>query len=271
MRKKEAGEAVVEGARLRYEVVGEGEPLVFVHAGIADMRMWDPQVGAFAERHRVIRYDMQGFGGSPAAVGAYSHHEDLRGLLDVLGVRRASFVGCSVGGKTVIDFALEHPRMVEALVLVGSPVGGFEFDAEPPEEWESLVAADEARDLERVAELEVRIWVDGPFRGPDLVDPAVRDLVREMDVIALKNEASGSGDARPLDPAAAGRLGEIPAPTLVVVGDLDRPEILAAADLLVKEIPGAAKAVVRGTAHLPNMERPEEFNALVMGFLERSR
>ena len=171
----------------------------------------------------------------------------------------------------MIDFALEHPRMVEALVLVGSPVGGFEFDAEPPEEWESLVAADEAGDLERVAELEVRIWVDGPFRGPDLVDPAVRDLVREMDAIALKNEASGSGDERPLDPPAAGRLGEIPAPTLVVVGDLDRPEILAAADLLVKEIPGAAKAVVRGTAHLPNMERPEEFNALVMGFLERSR
>ncbi len=271
MHDKEAGDAVVNGARLAYEVVGEGELLVLVHAGIADMRMWAPQVGPFSEYRRVVRYDMRGFGKSPMVAGPFSHHEDLCGLLDSLGVGRASFVGCSMGGKTVIDFALENPGRVEALVLLGAPVGGFDPDTEPPKEWEEMVAADEIGDLEHLSELEVQVWVDGPHREPDVVDPAVRDLVHEMNLIALRNEASGLGDERPLEPPAVGRLDEIQAPTLVIVGDLDHPEILAAADLLTREVPRAEKAIMHGTAHLPNIERPEEFNTLVIEFLERSR
>lgn len=132
--------------------------------------------------------------------------------------------------------------------------------------------ADEAGDLARLSELEVRKWVDGPRRGPDAVDPAVRDLVREMNLIALTNEESELlGEEREPEPPAAGRLGGIRAPTLVVVGELERPEILAAVDLLAREVPGAERAVMRGTAHLPSMERPEEFNALVEEFLGRSR
>ena len=269
---EQSSTAEVHGARLAYEVVGEGEPLVLVHAGIADMRMWDPQVGPFAESRRVVRYDMRGFGKSPAVAGPFSHHDDMRGLLDALGVGRAAIVGSSMGGKVAIDFALENPDRVVALVLVASPVGGFEPDTPRPEEWDEMVAADEAGDLERLSELEVRKWVDGPQRGPDAVDPAVRDLVTEMNLIALRNEESGLlGDERELEPLAAGRLGEIQAPTLVVVGELERPEILAAADLLAGEVPGAEKVVMRGTAHLPSMERPEEFNALVMEFLRASR
>lgn len=272
MQEKKTGEVPVDGARLSYETVGEGEPLVFVHAGIADSRMWDPQVGAFAGRHRVVRYDMRGFGKSPAVAVAFSHHGDLLGLLDHLGVGRAAIVGCSMGGKVAIDFALENPDRVEALVLVASPVGGFDPDAPRPEEWDEMVAADEAGDLARLSELGVRKWVDGPRRGPGAVDPAVRDLVREMNLIALTNEGSGLlNDEREPEPPAAGRLGEIRAPALVVVGELERPEMLAAADLLVREVPGAERAVMRGTAHLPSMERPEEFNPLVEDFLGRPR
>lgn len=257
------------GASLYYEVMGDGEPLVLVHAGIADGRMWDGQFEAFAGRHRVVRYDMRGFGRTVVTTeGAYSHHEDLRGLLDFLGIERARFVGCSMGGKTVIDFALEFPERTRALVLVGPAVGGFEPDVDPPEEWDELVAADGAGDLKRVSELEVRMWVDGPYRGPDRVDPAVRDLVREMNLIALKNEASGSGDEQPLEPSAANRLAGIRVPTLVLVGDQDRPEIVAGADLLEERLPNGQKVVMSGTAHLPNMERPEEFNRIVLEFLD---
>jgi pimeloyl-ACP methyl ester carboxylesterase len=259
----------VNGTSLYYEVMGDGEPLILVHAGIADSRMWDGQFGAFAERYRVIRYDMRGFGRTVDTVrGPYSHHEDLRGLLDFLGIERARFVGCSMGGKTLIDFALEFPERTRTLVLVGSAVGGFEPDVDPPEEWDELVAADEAGDLERVSELEVGVWVDGPYRGPDHVDPAVRDLVQEMDLIALKNGASGSGDERPPEPPAANRLAEIKIPALVVVGDRDRPEIVAAAELLEERLPNAQKVVMPGTAHLPSMERPEEFNRIVLEFLD---
>lgn len=262
------GTVGVDGAGLYYEVAGEGEPLVLVHAGISDSRMWEAQVDAFARQYRTIRHDMRGFGRSPIVDGPYSHHEDLRALLDALDVERASLVGCSRGGGAVIDFALENPHRVGALVLVGSAVGGFRFDEEPSEGWDELVAADEAGDLERVSELEVRMWADGPRRGPGVVDPAVRDLVRGMNLIALKNEALQLGEELELQPPAATRLPQIQAPTLVLVGDEDRPRPLAAADLLAKELPNARKVVMTGTAHLPNMECPEEFNRLVLKFLK---
>jgi len=266
---RERGFAQVSGARLYYEVTGDGERLVLIHAGIADARMWDGQSETFATRYRVIRYDMRGFGVTAVTERVpYSHHEDLRGLLDSLAVGRVSLVGCSMGAKTAIDFALEFPEHTRALVLVGPAVGGFGPEVDPPEELEELVAADEAGDLERVSELEVRVWVDGPYRGPGVVDPAVRDLVREMNLIALENEASGVGDERPLEPPAVDRLGEIRVPTLVVVGDLDRPEIVASADLLEGRLPDARKVVMPGTAHLPSMERPGDFNRIVLEFLE---
>ena len=262
------GTVDVNGAALYYEVAGEGDPLVLVHAGISDSRMWEAQVDAFSSRHRTIRYDLRGFGRSPMVEGPFSHHADLRALLDALEVDRASFVGCSMGGNAVLNFALENPERTGALVLVGSAVGGFEFDEEKPKEWDELVAADEAGDLERVSELEVRMWVDGPRRGPDAVDPAVRDLVREMNGIALENEARQLGEEREPEVPAASRLSEIQIPTLVIVGDEDRARTLAAADLLQERLPDAQKRVMSGTAHLPNMERPAEFNRLVLDFLE---
>jgi len=264
---RETGTADVNGASFYYEVAGEGEPLVLVHAGIADGRMWEGQIEAFARRYQVIRYDQRGFGRTAMVEGPYSHHDDLRGLLDSLGVERAHLVGCSMGGGAVLDFALGYPERAGALVLVGSAVSGFEGNFEPPEQWGELVAADEAGDLERVCELEVRIWVDGPGRRPEDVDAALRDLVYEMNLIALKNEASGLGEEVAPDPPAADRLSEVRSPSLVMVGDSDQPRTLAAADLLARELPNARRVVMRNTAHLPNMERPEEFNGIVLDFL----
>src|SRR5688500_4113635 len=127
---RETGMADVNGARIYYEVAGEGEPLVLVHAGIADSRMWDGQLTAFADRNRVIRHDMRGFGMSAMVDGPFSHHDDLRGLLDSLDVERAHLVGCSMGGGAVLDFALGYPQRVVNLVLVGSAVGGFSPDTD---------------------------------------------------------------------------------------------------------------------------------------------
>ena len=221
----------------------------------------------FSRRYRTIRYDLRGFGRSPVVEGPFSHHADLHALLDALEVDRASFVGCSMGGGAVLDFALENPERTRALALVGSAVGGFEFDEAPPEEWEELVAAEEAGNLEKVSELEVRMWVDGPRRGPDAADPAVRDLVREMNLIALENEATQLGEELEPGVPAVSRLSRMQAPTLVIVGDEDRARTLAAADLLEEKLPDARKAVMPGAAHMPNMERPDEVNHLVLDFL----
>jgi len=170
----------------------------------------------------------------------------------------------------VLDFTLRYPENVGALVLVGSAVNGFEPDVEPPKQWDELVAADEAGDLERVSELEVQIWVDGPRRGSEDVSATVRDLVREMNLIALKNEAFGHGGDLTPEQATVDRLVDIRAPSLVIVGDLDQPWTTARAGLLERKLPNVRKVVMPGVAHLPNMERPEEFNRIVLNFLERS-
>jgi len=258
-----------DGARLYYEVAGSGQPLVLGHAGIADLRMWDVQLARFAERYRTVRWDMRGFGRSPMPEGGgpYSNRNDLYGLLQALEIESGFLVGCSQGAETIIDFTIEHPEMVDALVLVGSAVSGFEFEGPEPPQWQELVAAFRSGDLSRAAELEVEIWVVGHGRSPEQVDPDILSRVRKMDELALSTVAARRDLAGPLEPPALGRLSGIEAPTLIVVGDADDPEILRGSDLLAKEIRGSKKIVMPETAHLPSMERPAEFNQHVLEFL----
>lgn len=258
--------AEIGGAKFYYEIYGKGRPLVLVHAGIADRRMWEGQVEAFSRHFQVIRYDRRGFGRTAMAAGPYSHHDDLYRLLNHLGVGRCCLLGASQGAKTVVDFTLEHPGMAEALVLAAPAVGGFSFDGARPRQWGELEEADGRGDVARVNELELQIWVDGPRRTPEQVDPGVRELVREMNLIAL-TAPPDLGEEQPLEPAAVGRLGEVRAPVLIVVGALDTPRTLATADLLEGSVSGARKVSIEGAAHLPNMERPEEFNRHVLEFL----
>ncbi len=259
--------AEIGSSKFCYEMAGEGRPLVLVHAGITDRRMWDDQFQAFAQHYRVVRYDRRGFGDTTTDSDPYSHHQDLSDLLTFLDIERAFLVGCSQGGKTIIDFSLEHPEKTSALVLVASALSGFTFPEPTSEIWQELELADQAGDIARVNELEMQIWVDGPHRGPDQISHELRERVREMNSIALAKSAD-SGEERPLTPPAAERLGEIHAPVLIIIGDLDTPKTIAAADYLASNIDGAQKVVISGTAHLPNMEQPEEFNRHVLLFLD---
>lgn len=266
-RASHTGYAYLNGAQIYYEVAGEGEPLVMVHAGIADLRMWDKQFEVFAQDYTVVRYDRRGFGRTAVFAGTYSNHLDLYELLRFLGIERAILLGCSQGGKIVLDLALAHPEMVSALILVASALGGFTFNGEPPRQYAELEMAEERGDIARVNELELQMWVDGAHRTPQQVDSEMRELVREMNLIALL-APSDQGSEQPLEPPAVDRLDEIGVPTLVIVGDLDTPKTLAAADLLAQQIKGAQKVIIKGTAHLPNMEQPEEFNRHVLAFLK---
>jgi pimeloyl-ACP methyl ester carboxylesterase len=264
----EIGYADINGARIYYEVAGAGQPLVLVHAGIADSRMWNEQFDYFAERFKVVRYDLRGYGKTAMVAGDYAHRGDLYELLKFLGIEKAILLGCSIGGATSIDFALEHPEMVAALVLVGSGLSGHEYSEAPPKQEPEAETAFKRGDYERVSELEVEVWVDGPQRTPDQVDPAIRALVHEMNLITVKNSALNLGNEQPLDPPAAGRLSEIHAPTLVIVGDIDEAGMVNVAEVLAKSITGAQKVVIHGTAHVPNMEQPAEFNRIVVEFLD---
>ncbi len=127
-RRPETGFAEVNGTKLYYEVLGEEHPLVLIHGGYMDRRMWDDQFAVFAEHYRVIRYDVRGFGKTELPQVPYADRQDLYDLLMFLGVEKAYVLGLSLGGVIAIDFTLDYPNMVDALVLVGSPVSGFSME-----------------------------------------------------------------------------------------------------------------------------------------------
>jgi 3-oxoadipate enol-lactonase len=260
------GYADVYGARLYYEMMGMGHPLVLIHAGIADSRMWDDQFTDFAEHYRVIRYDIRGFGKSAMPTGSSSTSRDLYGLLTVLGIARAYVVGLSIGGGIAIDFTLRYPEMVSALVLVASGLGGTQPSAEMRRADATVDAALERGGIDAAVEAENRLWVDGPKRTPDQVDPTVRARVSEMNG-ALYRLPEVDAPRERLDPPAIGRLGEIHVPTLILVGDGDVPDVIETANLLEQGIAGARKVVFPGVAHMVNMEHPEAFNRIVLNFL----
>jgi pimeloyl-ACP methyl ester carboxylesterase len=261
----QSGRAHLEGADLYYEIAGEGPSLVLAHAGFVDGRMWDEQFPVLARHYRVVRYDRRGFGHSTLTPGPFSHRRDLYQLLQFLGIKRAHLLGCSVGGATIIDFALEHPDMTSSLILVSSALGGYQFQGDVPRPLQELMAALQANDLHQAAELAVRIWIAGPRRTPDQVDARLRERGREMSLTALPNIFVQEA---PLEPPAIERLHELAAPTLVILGDLDDPSIAAIGDLLATRIQGARKAIIPGAAHLPNMDQPEHFNQQVLAFLQ---
>lgn len=264
----ETGYADINGARLYYEIAGQGHPLVLLHFGLGDSRFWDDQFPVFAQRYRVLRYDQRGHGRSSMPADDYSFRDDLAAMLRRFAMPSAYVIGCSMGGGLAIDFTLEHPELVDALIPVAPGLSGFEWSDEDAAVFQEIEAAVKADDLDRANELELRLWVDGPRRTPDQVSPAVREKVREMNAILFRRrDEFEAAKSRQLDPPAAGRLSEIHAPTLLIIGDEDVRDLQRAADYIVEHIPSARKAVMRDVAHAPNMEKPEEFNRIVLDFL----
>lgn len=260
--------APVNGAEIHYEADGSGPAIVLMHAGIADRRMWDAQTPDFRATNRVIRYDLRGFGTTAMPPGAFSHRDDLAGLLRHLDIASAIVVGASFGGRVAIEFALEYPDMVDALVLAGSALGGYPFSEDLDIFEAEIEEAHESGDLDRAAEVDVRVWIDGPRRTPDQVDPAFRKRAHEL-ARGVYEVMSFDGQPQRMEPPAIERLRELRVPTLIVAGDLDQPDILRIADQLVTESPGARRIFMDGTAHLPSMERPERFNTILRDFLDR--
>lgn len=263
----------VGDGKLYYEVAesaATAETVVLSHAAFLDSGMWDEQWAAFAQRYRVIRYDMLGYGKSDRVTGPRSRRHDLYRLLQYLGVTRAHLIGCSMGGEMVLDLALEYPALAASLVIVNGVPSGFELQGEPPRYLFEMIAATQQGDLDLAAELQLRIWVDGPHRQPEEVAAPVRERAGRMNRIFVANGTWGIADLQPLNPLtppAASRLGELRVPTLLVTGALDHAETLRAAKLMQAGIPGVKTLTIPNTAHVPNMEAPAVFNRGVLAFL----
>jgi 3-oxoadipate enol-lactonase len=265
----------VPGASLYYETDGHASApaLLLLHAGIANLRMWDPLIPALATGHYVVRFDTRGFGQTTTEDVTFSNRADAIALLDHLGVANATLIGCSRGGSIAIDVALEHPARVTGLVTVGSGPSGFpEVELTDTEHalFDELDLAFDARDWHRLARLEVALWAIGPLRGETDLDPeflaAAQSLNRVNVVHAEENPLP-----IPLEPPASNRVADIEVPALVTVGEYDITPTLAQYEYLLSTLPNASGCTFRNTAHLPTLERPADFERILVGWLAENR
>ena len=241
---------------LWYEESGSGRPVVLLHEGVVDSRIWAPFLPLVDDRLRTIRYDQRGYGRSPIWTGPYSVVDDLVSVLDAAGVEQAALVGTSRGGRIAIQAALERPERVSALVPVVSGLAGRPLDIEvTPEQEARWDAAEERGDLSELAAIDMEIW------APMGVDDELRAMFVE------NVEASNADDPAEEAPSA-GRLHEIAAPTLVITAARDVPAITELGELLAREIPGARLAVIEEADHMVQWRAPEELARLVLEFLD---
>ena len=259
--------------KLYYEMMGEGHPLVLIHGGYMDRRMWDDQFAEFAQHYRVIRYDVRGFGKTELPPVPYTDRQDLFHLLSFLGIEKAYVMGLSLGGEIAIDFTLDYPNMVDALVLVGASVSGApvmelitqEQLQQHIRQWTPFEEAQARRDLAGM--------VEGIMNHPTLVPSAdyadARKRVRENLSEYSFAWVLEAGQKQATEPPAWGRLGEIHTPTLIIVGGDDDKLLHTFADKLEQDIPNTMHVTIAETHHMPNMEKPQEFNEIVLEFLAR--
>lgn len=252
----------VDGVGIEVEEAGQGPVVLFLHAGIADRRMWDPQFTWLAASHRVVRWDARGHGETPHRPGRYSHAHDTIAIMDGLGIERATLVGCSMGGATAIRVARLHPERVDRLVLVGSAIHGFESRVPEPPIFREMEEAFRAGELDRILTLDEQAWVLGLGRRREDADPGFLALYREMNRASL-DQAKVPAEAQDRLASDTDQIRGLRMPILAVTGAEDLAGVQEETDFIARSAPFVERVEIRHTAHLPSLERPQEFNRIL--------
>ncbi|QYN35453.1 alpha/beta hydrolase [Pseudonocardia sp. DSM 110487] len=249
---------------IHVEIDGAGPPVVLTHDALTHSEAWDAQVPAWSTDHRVASWDRRGYGHSPRPTTQYSSIDDLAAVVRAVSDGPAALVGCSFGSLITLHCALQHAELVSKLVLVGPILSGLPLSEHFLTRGGRSVPAPDAPDAEHI-----EYWsaVDPWFVAPS--SPAARERLRALLTANPQNlRPPLELERRPETPATA-QLGEIRVPTLIVVGELDIPDVHAAAGALEVGIPGATRVVVTGSGHLPHLEVPEAFTGVVHEFLAK--
>ena len=216
-----------------------------------------------------MRYDSGNSGLSRIRGGNATTYVDLGSLMDQLDLRSAHLMGLSLGGRIAVDFAIAYPERVRSLTLVSAGLSGYEFtSAEYQASEAQLVEAWLSADWPGVVEAFLEAWAIGPYREGDEVDPAVLQQLRRMGANPIRVQLGGD-PSRELSPPAIGRLTEVRAPTLAILGELDMPSIHEILGRVRDEVSGAELVTFAGAAHMVNLEQPDRFLETVLEFLER--
>ncbi|CAM5308341.1 alpha/beta fold hydrolase [Streptomyces pilosus] len=252
---------------LAYLDTGSGDPVVLIHSGYVDHRVWRDQIPALAAHHRVIAPDVRGHGFSANATAPFRWADDLAALLCHLDAGPAVLVGLSMGGVIATDTLLEHPGLVRAVVTSGAVTGDFQYT----DPWHEELRAESARAL---AAGDPEAWlrsflrvVPGPYRSEDDIDPDISRRLREMALHTLAKHTPDEKDWLVRLTGSWDRVAEIGVPVLALNGSLEPADLHAAAERLTAAVPDGRSVTVEGTGHYPNLERPRLFNDTVLGFL----
>ena len=266
----QVGFAPIEGGQLYYEVTGQGSPLLLIHAGVANLRMWDAQVAYFADRYHVICYDSRGFGKTTTENVSYSNRQDIIDLLKHLGItQQVHLMGLSRGGHIALDFTVEYPKLVDALIVVAGGVGGYaaqEPNAEEMTLFDRMEVLEEKQDWAALAAMETHVWVDGPLQAEGRAAANVRQVVHDLILANYAQHSHETPQPRVLNPVAAEQLGTVHVPVLVIKGTFDTTSTNLAMDYLASQI-AHVQVESFDTAHMVNLEQPERFNQIVSEFL----
>lgn len=258
--------AVATGAEVWTEIAGSGPPVVLVHGNFTSHRMWEPQIGPFAEHFTVIAYDVRGFGLSPLVPGRHCDEADLRALLEVLGIGRPHVVGLSMGADIALRLALAYPGVARSLVVVPGGIHGNVSPAWMESMWPQIEAAIVAGDGRRARDIIMDVVPMRPLRRQPGVE---RRMVELIDETRWSEWAEKWPMHDWLEPPTFGRLGELDLPILTISPELDAPEFQAESERIEHAAPQAKRVVIPDSGHMVNMEAPDEFNRVVLGFLER--
>lgn len=262
---KSTGIVKTAGTDIYYEIKGEGESVLLIHAGIADSSMWDNEFNLLAENFHVIRFDLPGFGQSDFTGGRFSYNNMINELLDQLNISKVHILAASFGGKIAIDFYLDHPEKCLSLALLSPAIGGWEdslylqhYEAEE----ERLL---EEGKIEEAAILNYNTWIVAR-RDPESIDPTIRELVIDMQMKALtKLEPASSVEEIETDDSIS-RISNVKVPLVIIIGDDDVQDFHDISNLICKEVPSAKKITIPNAAHLANLEFPELFSRIIIEF-----
>lgn len=258
----------IGGATLTGVEMGEGLPVVFLHAGVCDNRMWHEQMRVAAENGwHAIAYDRRGHGEAVSEDEPFSHLDDLEAVLEAFDIHAAVFVGCSMGGGLAVDFALQNPGRVIGLVLMGTSITGAPWSTTLEERAIEMAEEDawERGDLDLLNRVQAHEWLDGPRAQSGRVSGSARDLFLDMNARALAKPALSHED---VPPDAWHRVEEISAPTMLIVGDEDFTALIDRHEHLSETMPNSFAAVLEGVAHIPSIERPDLINRMLEEFLD---
>ena len=254
----------VDNGKLYYEKAGQGkETIVFIHDGLVHSVVWDNQFQEFSKNYNVVRYDRRGYGRSPKPETKYSNIEDLYKVFTTLEIDKAIVIGMSAGGGLAIDFTINHPEKVSALITVGAVVGGFTYSDHMTTRGGRITASDYA---DRARLLEYLLNED-PYEIAPQDNEAREKLKTIMKDYSHNIDPEKGRLAVPPDRPALERLNEIKVPALVIIGEFDIPDVFVHAGAIESGISNAQKAIIRDAGHLVPFEQPELFNEQVKMFL----